>query len=171
MSYLGPKVHIDLQQLKKNYQIVKSEVGEIPIMATVKANAYGHGAVEVSKALEEEGVRYLAVFTIDEGIELRDAGIKTDIFISDVEITSILIFFSAKALNIRYVTPGVVIIPTPTIDTFETFLSKFNFLKLILNFHQRLNWDHQSFHEILLRFQKLPLFQYVSLILVMQLMV
>ena len=48
-------------------------------MATVKANAYGHGAVEVSKALEQEGVRYLAVFTIDEGIELRDAGIKTDI--------------------------------------------------------------------------------------------
>ena len=80
MSYLGPKVYIDLHQLKKNYQIVKSEVGEIPIMATVKANAYGHGAVEVSKALEEEGVRYLAVFTIDEGIELRDAGIKTDIF-------------------------------------------------------------------------------------------
>ena len=81
MSYLGPKVYIDLHQLKKNYHIVKSEVGEIPIMATVKANAYGHGAVEVSKALEQEGVRYLAVFTIDEGIELRDAGIKTDIFI------------------------------------------------------------------------------------------
>ena len=81
MSYLGPKIHIDLQQLKKNYQLVKSEVGKIPIMATVKANAYGHGAVEVSKTLEEEGVRYLAVFTIDEGIELRDAGIKTDIFI------------------------------------------------------------------------------------------
>ena len=55
MSYLGPKVHIDLHQLKKNYQLVKNEVGEIPIMATVKANAYGHGAVEVSKALEEEG--------------------------------------------------------------------------------------------------------------------
>ena len=69
MSYLGPKVYIDLHQLKKNYHIVKSEVGEIPIMATVKANAYGHGAVEVSKALEQEGVRYLAVFTIDEGIE------------------------------------------------------------------------------------------------------
>ena len=49
MSYLGPKVHIDLHQLKKNYQLVKNEVGEIPIMATVKANAYGHGDVEVSK--------------------------------------------------------------------------------------------------------------------------
>ena len=57
MSYLGPKVHIDLHQLKKNYQIVKKEVGDIPIMATVKANAYGHGAIEVSKALEKEGVR------------------------------------------------------------------------------------------------------------------
>ena len=81
MSYLGPKVHIDLHQLKKNYQIVKKEVKDIPIMATVKANAYGHGAIKISKALEEEGVSYLAVFTIDEGIELRDAGIKTDIFI------------------------------------------------------------------------------------------
>jgi alanine racemase len=45
-------------------------------MATVKANAYGHGAVEVSKRLERLGVRYLAVFTIEEGIELRKAGIK-----------------------------------------------------------------------------------------------
>ena len=57
MSYIGPKVHIDLHQLKKNYQLVKSEVGEIPIMATVKANAYGHGAIKISKALEGEGVR------------------------------------------------------------------------------------------------------------------
>ena len=56
MSYLGPKVYIDLHQLKKNYQIVKKEVGDIPIMATVKANAYGHGAVEVSRVLEEQGI-------------------------------------------------------------------------------------------------------------------
>ena len=54
MSYLGPKVYIDLHQLKKNYHIVKSEVGEIPIMATVKANAYGHGAVEVPKLLSKK---------------------------------------------------------------------------------------------------------------------
>ena len=49
MSYLGPKIHIDLQQLKKNYQLVKSEVGKIPIMATVKANAYGLGYKEIFK--------------------------------------------------------------------------------------------------------------------------
>jgi len=81
MHYIGSKVHIDLAQLVKNYHLLSNEVGNIPIMATVKANAYGHGAVEVSKALEGEGVRYLAVFTIEEGIELRDAGVKSDIYI------------------------------------------------------------------------------------------
>ncbi len=81
MSYTGPKVHIDLAQLAKNYQLVRNEVGNIPVMATVKANGYGHGAVEVSKVLEKEGVSYFAVFTLEEGIELRDAGITTDILV------------------------------------------------------------------------------------------
>nr|MBC8227202.1 alanine racemase [Gammaproteobacteria bacterium] len=81
MHYIGPKVHIDLTQLVKNYHLLSNEVGNIPIMATVKANAYGHGSVEVSKALEKEGVRYLAVFTIEEGVELREAGVQSDILI------------------------------------------------------------------------------------------
>ena len=81
MSYTGPKVHIDLAQLAKNYQLVRNEAGNIPVMATVKANGYGHGAVEVSKVLEKEGVSYFAVFTLEEGIELRDAGITTDILV------------------------------------------------------------------------------------------
>ncbi|MFL2485125.1 MAG: alanine racemase [Candidatus Neomarinimicrobiota bacterium] len=81
MSYIGPKVHIDLEQLAQNYQLLSNEVGNTPVIATVKANGYGHGAVEVSKVLEKEGTRYLAVFTLEEGIELRDAGITTDILI------------------------------------------------------------------------------------------
>lgn len=81
MKYIGPKVHIDLDRLENNYNLLSKDLQNIPIMATVKANAYGHGAVEVSKRLERLGVRYLAVFTIEEGIELRKAGIKTDIFI------------------------------------------------------------------------------------------
>ena len=81
MSYTGPKVHIDLAQLAKNYQLVSNEVGNITVMATVNANGYGHGAVQVSKALEKEGVSYFAVFTLEEGIELRDAGIATDILV------------------------------------------------------------------------------------------
>ena len=75
MSYIGPKVHIDLERLANNYRLLKNEVGDIPIMATVKANGYGHGAVQVAKALEKERIQHFAVFTIEEGIELRDAGI------------------------------------------------------------------------------------------------
>ena len=52
MNYIGPKVYIDLTQLVKNYHLLSDQVGNIPIMATVKANGYGHGAVQVSKALE-----------------------------------------------------------------------------------------------------------------------
>ena len=60
--------------------------------------------------------------------------IKTDILISEVEITCIFIFFFASAWNILNVTPGVVIIPTPIIDTLDTFLSNINFLKIIFSF-------------------------------------
>jgi alanine racemase len=81
MNYIGSKVYIDLKQLVKNYHLLSNKVGNLPIMATVKANGYGHGAVEVSKALEKEGVRYLAVFTIEEGIELREAGVQSDILL------------------------------------------------------------------------------------------
>ncbi len=62
---------------------IKKKVGnEIKICLAVKADAYGHGAVAVSKMLEKEGLAdYLAVATVDEGIELRDAEIKLPILI------------------------------------------------------------------------------------------
>ena len=81
MSYIGPKVHIDLERLANNYRLLKNEAGDIPIMATVKANGYGHGAVQVAQTLEKEGIQHFAVFTIEEGIELRDAGITADILV------------------------------------------------------------------------------------------
>ena len=48
---------------------------------------------------------------------------KTEIFISEVDIAKILIFSSAKDLNILYVTPGLAIMPAPIIDTLETLSS------------------------------------------------
>ena len=55
----------------------------------------------------------------------------TDSFISEVEIAKILIFSSANALNVLNVTPGVVTIPAPTIEIFETLLLWLKFLNLI----------------------------------------
>ena len=51
------------------------------IMAVVKANAYGHGDIEVSRALSHIGIRAFAVATIDEGIRLRQSGIEGEILI------------------------------------------------------------------------------------------
>ena len=68
MHYIGPKVHIDLTQLVKNYHLLSNEVGNIPIMATVKANTYGHGSVEVSKALEKEVSQLFWIQVMEERI-------------------------------------------------------------------------------------------------------
>ena len=73
---------IDLSALRSNYNLVKKETAkECRILAVVKADAYGHGAVQVSKELENMGVGYLGVAILEEAIELRDAGIKSPIMI------------------------------------------------------------------------------------------
>lgn len=78
---VGPKAYIHLNRLIQNYRVIKKHLGDSPIMAVVKANGYGHGAVACAKALEEEGCGFFAVFTIDEALELRQGGIQSDILI------------------------------------------------------------------------------------------
>ncbi|MFA5811533.1 MAG: alanine racemase [bacterium] len=73
---------VDLAALAHNYEVLKSRVSpRCGIMAMVKADAYGHGAVQVSKTLAGCGVRALGVATVEEGLELRNAGIKTKIVV------------------------------------------------------------------------------------------
>ena len=67
---------IDLNALAHNYHVIRAQVGpDVKIMAAVKANAYGHGAVECARRLETEGVDWFGVALPEEGIELRQAGI------------------------------------------------------------------------------------------------
>jgi len=71
---------IDLDALAQNLHSIRDFIGEgINVMGVVKANAYGHGAVECSKRLEAEGVDWLGVATIEEAVELREAGVITPI--------------------------------------------------------------------------------------------
>lgn len=73
---------VDLKALEHNYIQVKRLAGkDVQMMAVVKANAYGHGTVEVSRVLENLGVNYLGVATTDEAVRLRDHGIKTSILV------------------------------------------------------------------------------------------
>ena len=67
---------IDLNNLAANFNQVKQRVSHTArVMAVVKANAYGHGAVECARRLAHEGADWFGVALPEEGIELRDAGI------------------------------------------------------------------------------------------------
>ena len=67
---------IDLTALAANFHVVKDRVGpDVKVMAVVKANAYGHGAVECARRLEAEGADWFGVALPEEGIELRNASI------------------------------------------------------------------------------------------------
>ena len=68
-------VEVDLNAVKHNVKEFKKRVNDenIAMMAAVKANGYGHGAVEVAKAAIEAGINQLAVAFVDEAIELREA--------------------------------------------------------------------------------------------------
>ncbi|MEE1073487.1 MAG: alanine racemase, partial [Cellulosilyticum sp.] len=84
MEALRPRVvaEVNLDAIKHNYKQIRNHVPhEVEIMAIVKADAYGHGAVEVSKLLQEEGVNRFAVAIAKEGEELRSQGITSPILI------------------------------------------------------------------------------------------
>jgi len=69
---------INLDNLKRNFRRIS---GRKPVIAVIKAEAYGHGAVKIAQTLEKEGVKIFSVALIEEGMALRKAGIKSDILI------------------------------------------------------------------------------------------
>jgi alanine racemase len=72
---------IDLEALAWNLGQVRGALGSVPVLAVVKADAYGHGAVEVARALEREGVDSFGVALPEEGVELRRAGVTRPILL------------------------------------------------------------------------------------------
>lgn len=73
-------IEVDLNAIKNNIQLI-SKSTKSAVMAVVKANGYGHGIVEVAKASESAGVAWLGVARIDEAIQIREAGVLTDILV------------------------------------------------------------------------------------------
>ena len=73
---------IDLDALAYNYHKIREHIGpKVKFLGVVKADAYGHGAVQVGKLLQSLGANYLAVSSIDEAMELRFNGITMPILI------------------------------------------------------------------------------------------
>jgi len=81
-SYRATSAEINLEAFRHNLRTIKCLVGPTAAtMAVVKADAYGHGAIPCARAALEEGVDYLGVGIIKEGIELRESGITSPILI------------------------------------------------------------------------------------------
>ncbi len=74
-------IDIDLDAVRHNVGYLRSLVGDAKVMAVVKANGYGHGAVQVAEAAFEAGAHGLCVALVQEGIELRRAGIESPILV------------------------------------------------------------------------------------------
>jgi len=74
-------IDIDLDAVRHNVGYLRSLVGETKVMVVVKANGYGHGAVQVAEAALEAGAHGLCVALVQEGIELRRAGIESPILV------------------------------------------------------------------------------------------
>lgn len=75
-------LEIDLEKLKKNTKIIADLIGDTKIMAVVKANAYGHGDIQVAQVLQNEmNIDFFAVSSVDEAVVLRENGIMKSILI------------------------------------------------------------------------------------------
>lgn len=72
---------IDLNLLENNIKIIRSITGKVKLLSIVKADAYGHGIVEMSKQLEKLNVDALGVATVEEGVKIRESGVKLPIIV------------------------------------------------------------------------------------------
>ena len=73
-------IEVDLDAFAHNHAAIRARVG-VPVMGIVKANGYGHGLVPMAAALERQGVEQIGVAFVEEGIALRNAGIRTPILV------------------------------------------------------------------------------------------
>ncbi len=74
-----PWLEIDLKNMAWNLAQIRRRTGNLPVMAVIKANAYGHGLVVIGKFLEKQKVDFLAVGKFQEALQLRENGVKTPI--------------------------------------------------------------------------------------------
>lgn len=104
MEAIGPKdrrwswVEVDRAAIQHNVTQTRRLLGSSTrLMAVVKADAYGHGAIQVAKTAVASGASYFGVATVDEGIELREAGFREPILILSeppIQAVPLLLFYN-----------------------------------------------------------------------------
>ena len=79
LNFDSTRVKIDLDAISDNFTAIREKAG-VPVMAVIKANAYGHGAVQIARRLQEQ-CAFFGVATLPEALELRRAGIEKPILL------------------------------------------------------------------------------------------
>ena len=74
-------IQVDLDRLARNYAIIAQHVAPSRVMPILKANAYGHGLVEVARKLESVGAPYVGVAYLEEGLRLRQHGVRLPVLV------------------------------------------------------------------------------------------
>lgn len=111
-------VEISLSKLRRNFARVRELAGKRAVMAVIKADAYGHGAVAVAKCLAEAGVDWFGTATVEEALELRAAGIEQPVLLLGG------LYMSDPADLIEYrLTPSVS--STSRLDTYAEVAQRF----------------------------------------------
>ena len=93
---------VDLAAVHANVQALRALVAPAAVCAVVKAEGYGHGAVEVGRAALAAGADWLAVALVEEGVQLRDAGIDAPILVLSEPVAD-----AAETVVARHLTPVV----------------------------------------------------------------
>lgn len=99
---------IDLDAIRHNVRALIGVAAAAELLAVVKANAYGHGAVPVARAAIEAGATWLGVALVEEGVELRDAGIDARILVLSEPIPAAAATVVARGLTpVVYTANGI----------------------------------------------------------------
>jgi alanine racemase len=94
------RVEVDLGRLTENLLAIRRRVGAVKVMPILKANAYGHGLVEVARHLVTVGVDYLGVGVLEEAILLREQGIQAPILVLGGIMENQIPYFLAHGLTL-----------------------------------------------------------------------
>jgi alanine racemase len=81
MFYRPTQVTVDLQALTQNAATIRALHPQVKLCAVVKADAYGHGSIQIAQTLAQAGISWLAVAHVEEGVRLREAGIGLPILV------------------------------------------------------------------------------------------
>jgi len=90
-------VEVNLSALKHNLQVYKTRLPKtVKLLSMVKADAYGTGAVRIAKYLDQNGIDYLGVAFVDEGVELRQNGVQLPIVIMNPDVENVDLYVHHK---------------------------------------------------------------------------